>query len=520
MHSDHTKEELLEKLNELSNRIKQYENAETRYKETLKKLRKSEEQFSKVVASIDDLIFTMDTEQRFTAFYGRWPETGRLDSSLFLGRTVSEIYPPEVSKVHETANQQALTGKNVVYEWNFVKAGERLYFHTSLSPIIDPEEGVTGVIGIGRDITELKSKEAHILENEQKYRNLFELESDAILMVNNHTCEILDANQSACQLYGYSREELLRMKVTELSNEPEMTLTTIRQRKIHKITGRYHKNKNGRVFPIELTIRFFEWKGLDVHVSAIRDISDRIMAEKELIQAKERAEASERLKSEFLAQMSHEIRSPLNSILSFTSLIKEICSDIPDDDLKMSFGIIDHASKRIIRTIDLILNMSELQTGTYDFVPVRLNIYSDIIEKLYLEFLQHAKTKNIDLILTCNTEDTDIVADEYSLNQIFSNLLDNAVKYTQQGKIEICLSRDKNSRLSVEINDTGVGISSEFLPELFKPFSQEEQGYTRKFEGNGLGLALVKKYIELNNASISVCSEKGKGSSFCLLFDS
>ncbi|MFA3784040.1 ATP-binding protein [Melioribacteraceae bacterium 4301-Me] len=115
------------------------------------------------------------------------------------------------------------------------------------------------------------------------------------------------------------------------------------------------------------------------------------------------------------------------------------------------------------------------------------------------------------------------LADEYSVFQIFHNLIHNAIKYTNEGEIEVNAKRDENNNLIVEVRDTGIGIAcecttscKEYLPRLFQPFSQEEQGYTRKYEGNGLGLALVKRYCEINKAAIEVNSTKGKGTTFKL----
>lgn len=187
-----------------------------------------------------------------------------------------------------------------------------------------------------------------------------------------------------------------------------------------------------------------------------------------------------------------------------------------DEDLQMSFSIIDQASKRLIRTIDLIINMSELQTDTYDFTPVKVDVNSDILHKLFLEYNPLAADRDLDFKLNCHTNDTAITGDAYSLYQIFNNLIDNAIKYTKKGIVEVSISR--NNSLEVEVRDTGIGISEEFMADIFRPFSQEEQGYTRRFEGNGLGLALVKKYAELNGARIDVKSLKGEGSSFKVIF--
>ena len=248
------------------------------------------------------------------------------------------------------------------------------------------------------------------------------------------------------------------------------------------------------------------------------EIEERKKIEKELIKAKEKAESSEKLKSEFLAQMSHEIRSPVHTILNFTDLIKELIGPSNDEIIKESFDSIERTGERIVRTIDLILNMSELQTGSYECIYKKLDI-NLILRRLYTEFSYKAKKKNIDLILNINDDELNIIADEYSVVQIFVNLIDNAIKYTHEGKVEVSSFINEKGEVVVKVADTGIGISEEFLPNLFTAFYQEQRGYTRQYEGNGLGLALVKKYCEINNAGISVESKKGFGSTFTVIFN-
>jgi PAS domain S-box-containing protein len=245
----------------------------------------------------------------------------------------------------------------------------------------------------------------------------------------------------------------------------------------------------------------------------------RKIFEEELLKAKIKAEESDKLKSNFLAQMSHEIRSPINSILSFSSLLKNNIGEDVDEELKASFEIISSAGKRITRTIDLILNMSEVQTGTYEYLAKTVDIYKDVLLTIIEEFNALAKTKNLDFVVINKTDDTKIVVDSYTVTQIFVNLVDNAFKYTNEGRIELKIERDENNKLVISVADTGIGISDKYLPLIFKAFSQEEQGYTRKFEGNGLGLALVKNYCDMNNAEIKVESKKDVGTTFTVSFN-
>lgn len=279
-----------------------------------------------------------------------------------------------------------------------------------------------------------------------------------------------------------------------------------------------NKKKNGELFWEHVSISPIRNEKRDItnFIAVKEDITERKKMMEDLIQAKEQAEKTNQLKSEFLAQMSHEIRSPINTMVSFTSLIEEELSDKKNDELEMCFNGIESASKRVIRTIDLILNMSELQLGTYEISRRKINLSTEL-NNLLLEYMKMASAKNLELNLKIEAENTFINTDEYAVNQIFANLIDNAIKYTATGKVDIILSEGRNNVYEVKIGDTGIGISKEYIDKIFEPFSQEEQGYTRRFEGNGLGMALVKKYCDLIDAEISVKSEKNIGTTFTVI---
>jgi len=278
-----------------------------------------------------------------------------------------------------------------------------------------------------------------------------------------------------------------------------------------------NKKKNGDLYWENAIITPIQnEKGSITHFVAIKeDISEKKKMIEELVTSKEQAEVSEKIKTEFLAQMSHEIRSPLNVIMSFIGLIKDEMGEEISDDMVSSFQSIGSATARIIRTVDLILNMTDLQLGSYNLSIINVNIV-ELLVRIKSEYIQTANKKGLELKLQMDFEEYSLSTDEYALMQIISNLVDNAIKYTDKGNIAIIAEKSSDYKLIVKVQDTGIGMSEQFLPKLFNSFTQEEQGYTRSYDGNGLGMALVKKYCEIISAEISVISEKGKGTTFTI----
>ncbi|MGK9369228.1 LytS/YhcK type 5TM receptor domain-containing protein [Melioribacter sp. Ez-97] len=257
---------------------------------------------------------------------------------------------------------------------------------------------------------------------------------------------------------------------------------------------------------------------LEIIASQLGLFLERVKILEELKIAKDKAELSDRLKTEFMAQMSHEIRTPINIITGSMQLIKEELPESKNSEIEELFDSINIAAARIIRTIDMILNYSELQTDSYEANFKIIDLEEILKKKLLGEFRIAAQSKGINLKYECNAKNTKIRGDEYSVHQIFANLVDNAIKYTHDGEVKITVTETEN-KIKVEVSDTGIGMSEEFMKKLFDPFTQEETGYTRLYDGNGLGLALVQKYCQLNKAVIDVKSKKGEGSVFSVLLN-
>ena len=218
------------------------------------------------------------------------------------------------------------------------------------------------------------------------------------------------------------------------------------------------------------------------------------------------------LKSEFLANMSHEVRTPMNVILGYSSLIADDFAARGDRSQDEILSGIQRAGKRLLRTIQGVLDLSRLATGEFELNPAVIEL-APLVQRETGNFESLAREKSLSLSVRIE-EQAVIRVDEYCLSQALSNVLSNAVKFTRTGGITVRLCRDRDGQLCIEIADTGVGVDEKYLSFLFDAFSQECSGSTRPFEGTGLGLALTKKYLELNRAGISVQSRKGRGTVF------
>jgi PAS domain S-box-containing protein len=381
--------------------------------------------------------------------------------------------------------------------------------------------------GFVQDIKQRKLAEKILIEQEQSYRSLVECSIDAIYVLQDS--QLVLVNQAWQKLFGYTSEEAIAkefdiMKIVAPCDRDNILnrFNAYRRKSGSNIlSSRYEMtglSKDGKEIQLEVSASEIIWKDKPAVQGIYRDITERKRAEEQLIKAKKDAEMSDRLKTEFLAQMSHEIRTPLNNILTYTSILKDEFEDKLPPGLETAFAVINSSSQRLVRTIELILNLSRIQTGNFDTHFKEFDINKDLLEDLTYEFYFRAKLKNIALHYQNKAKKTRIIADHYSIEQIFLNLIDNAIKYTSEGEIKIEVTNNKENTVCVSVSDTGIGISSDFLPHLFNLFSQEDMGITRNFEGTGLGLALVKKYVEINNAAIKVESAKGKGSKFTLIF--
>ncbi|NOZ74252.1 MAG: HAMP domain-containing histidine kinase [FCB group bacterium] len=245
-------------------------------------------------------------------------------------------------------------------------------------------------------------------------------------------------------------------------------------------------------------------------------VKDLMRLNKELRLAKESAEQSEMVKTLFLANMSHEIRTPLNSIMGFIQILKKEFGNHLTEEQSGHFSIIETSSERLMNTVHEILDISQIEAGTFKIKRISLNL-NNLVQEVYREHRPRAEGKGLKYGIQLTAEPLYIHADQYSIYQAVSNLVGNGIKYTDQGRVDIRLISHRH-KAQLMIRDTGIGMGREYLEKVFDTFSQESQGYTKKYQGIGLGLSLAKRYVDLNEGTITVSSEKDVGTTFILEF--
>lgn len=405
------------------------------------------------------------------------------------------------------------------------KDGSILYVEESAHTIRDEKGKTLYYDGIVEDITVRVEAQAKVISNEKLLQSVLDY-SEAVIYIKDLDYRYVTINKTFEKLFNQKGEDSkgktdfdyfpkeIAQKFRDVDQQVFTKKAPISIEEIVPLSDGIHTYISEK-FPL-----FDENGKLYALCGISTDITERKKMEETLIEAKKAAEESDQLKSDFLNQISHEIRTPLHIIISCDQLIRDsLIEKVEKADMQF-FDMIESATKRIMRTIELILNMSELRRGTYKPAMVKLNMRIDVLKKIEMDYELFAKEKGLDFTVIYNTELLNIIGDEYSITQILINIIDNAVKYTLEGKVDVEVNRTDQNKLEVKVRDTGIGMSEEFLPKLFQAFTQEEQGFSRSFEGNGLGMALVEKYCEINNILITVESKKNEGTTVKLIFNS
>jgi two-component system CheB/CheR fusion protein len=512
--------------------------------------------FQMILDHIPQRIFWKDTEFKYLGCNKMFAQdSGLKDPSEIVGMSDFELSWKELATLYRKHDKHVLKSKKPKLRYRetlTVSGGREMWVETNKLPMLNTEGEVIGILGTYEDITErtnaeqkiqtqseeiqeknlvlkkhiqeLKEATTDLIQSQKKLNKAQEISLSGSWSYNQKTKE-LEWSDQAYRLFGYDPGELILTESTFLSlihpEDKDEFLSAL------KLTME-------KSVPFDMELRIINANGKMMYMHAVggiiidsransssfegqfRDITIRKKAELELIKSKEKAEESDRLKSAFLANMSHEIRTPMNGIIGFSQLLKE--KSLTPEKRDEFINIIANNGKALLNLIDDIIDLAKIESGhmTIETVPCRANSIMFELYQQFLEILQIKEKENLEFQYFVPEEQVDVVTDPNRLRQILSNLLDNAIKFTEKGFIQFGFEINEDKYLTFYVKDSGIGIPGEKQLSVFERFRQINETYNRLYGGTGLGLAISRNLAHLMGGELWLESKEKIGTSFYL----
>jgi PAS domain S-box-containing protein len=491
------------------------------------KLAEQQEWFRVTLASIGDAVIVTDGETRITYMNPASEKLTAWSETEAKGRPLIQVFNIVNEETHKTVESpvvKAIRAGTIVGLANhtllLARDGTEKPIDDSAAPIRDDRGKILGVVMVFHDISD-RRRDEHLIEvSELRYRRLFEAAHDGILIVDPKTRTISDVNPFVIDLLGFPRAHFIGKELWEIGVFRDKSANQQAMEELkRKGSIRYEDlpllDRDGRRHPVEIVANVYEEGDSNVIQCNIRDISarKRFEREREALLANEQAarmesEAANRSKDLFLATLSHEVRTPLNAIMGWATLLRE--GKRTEAEIHEGLEVIERNCKSQAQLIEDVLDVSRIVSG-----KMELNIQSGLLEQVIIDALNivrpAADAKGIHLEKNFDPEAGPVSCDSRRMQQVVWNLLSNAVKFSPMGAtVRVTLSRE-GSHVRIVVSDDGPGISEEFLPHVFDRFRQADSSTRRKLGGLGLGLSIVKHLVELHGGTV-VAESAGLGS--------
>ncbi|MBV5314017.1 MAG: PAS domain-containing sensor histidine kinase [Prolixibacteraceae bacterium] len=467
--------------------------------------------------SINESINITDTNNRILFLNAAFLKTyGYEDENELIGKDITILRSPNndpevVDKILPTTSDTGWQGEIL----NKRKDGTEFPISLSTSVVLDENGKTLGMVGVAVDITERKQTLELLRQSEMKYRNLIETMPDGYYRSTSNG-KFVEVNKAMVKLLGYeSEEELMSIDIKkdlyfEPSDRESLTLETnpeeldVYQLKKKDGTavwiedhGWYVKDKSGRII---------------FHEGVSRDITERKIAEIQLQKYSEELQEANATKDKFFSIIAHDLKSPFNSVMGFSEIIKNEARNLDIATIEQYAGLISATSTNTYRLLENLLDWARMQQAQILFKPISfilVNIVNEVLEIM----IEKANSKMI-AIINYIPSNLIVWADEDMLKTILRNLISNALKFTStNGKVEI-KAIIRNDEMEISVVDNGIGIKPDEISKIFKIGSSFSKRGTENEKGTGLGLLLCKEFVEIHGGKIWVESEEGKGSTF------
>ncbi|MEQ9354292.1 PAS domain S-box protein [Coleofasciculus chthonoplastes] len=493
--------------------------------EEIRQRKQAQDQLQLITDALPVCIAYLDADLRYQFANKTYQTWFGLSPEVICGKTVPEVIGEDAYQRVRGYLERVIGGEYVTYETEipYHSGGTRYVFATLIPAFGDSVDSdsprpIQGYYALITDISDRKRMELALRESQQKYQTLFDILPIGF-SITDETGHIIEANPASETILGISIAEQtqrhynspewrgIRPNGTPMPSHEFASVIALTESRVVKNSEAGIHKPNGEIVWLSITAAPISLPGYGVAIAYL-DITERKTAEMVLQQAKDAADAANLAKSEFLANMSHELRTPLNAILGFTQLMSHDPSLSPQHQNYLS--IINHSGEHLLALINDILSMSKIEAGRMAIEAKSFDLYQ-LMDTIKQMFRVKSANKYLEFITQRSPQVPRYVqTDENKLRQVLINLLDNAVKFTDKGRITLTLDMDELNTLQVSIQDTGQGIATDELDSLFEPFVQTKVGKDSQ-TGTGLGLAIVQRFIQMIGGEITVNSQLGEG---------
>jgi len=485
-------------------------------KKVAEKLHESQQMLQLVMNSIPQAIFWKDHNLVYLGCNAVFAKHAGLASPQdVVGKTNADMpWKKEETEFYSKCDREVIennTGKYHISEPQLQADGKQAWLDANKVPLHDSEGNVVGVLGIYEDVTERRQAERALQIAEERYRTIFENSAVAIMMADDQE-RLISWNKFTEQLLGMTKDDLHLKPVQSLY--PDEAWEKIRTHEVRQKGIQHHLEtqmlkKDGETIEVDVSLSVLKDPEGRVtgSIGVIRDITERKEADKKVKEAME-------FKSQFISTVSHELRTPLTIIKEDIALIMDGAAGRIKSKQREILEIAQRNIDRLARLINDVLDFQKLQSGRVKFNMQDNNI-NNVIETVYSTMAGTVKKKGVELQLAIDNTLPKATFDSDKMIQVLTNLVSNAMKFTDKGSITIATRRIENS-IRISVIDTGCGMKQEDLPKLFQQFQQLGSG-NRKTGGTGLGLAISKDIVEKHGGRIWVESELGKGTTMHFL---
>jgi len=478
-------------------------------------LKASEDKYRTMIENSNDLIWTLDGNGNFSFFNNIAAKATGFKHEDWIGKSFLPIIFEEDTVMLMDVFNKSMNGISCSYEFRIRNADSNILFLSVNTSPVYSEGNIIGVVSFGRDITERKASEKQL-----KLLGRAIDQSPVTVVITNKNGEIEYANPKFTEVTGYTLEEVKGQnpRMLQSGEHPkefyaELWDTVLSGNVWH---GEFHnKKKNGESYWESAAISAItDSKGETSFFLAVKeDITEKKKMIADLIEAKNHAEESDRLKSAFLSNMSHEIRTPMNGILGFATLLKE--PGLSGEQQQEYIKVIEKSGERMLNIIKDIVDISKIEAGLMD-VDLKESDINEQTNFVYTFFKPEAESKGLKLFIKNGLvgKAAFVKTDREKLYAVLTNLIKNAIKYSDHGSIEFGYELQNPAQLQFFVKDTGIGIPTDRQEAIFDRFVQADISDKRAFQGAGLGLSISKAFIDMLGGKIWVESQEGKGSAF------